>query len=101
MVQEELAVEVIHFMAEGTGEQVGALDKDFFAFQIQATQHDLLGPDHICGKSRNAEAAFLFELFPFSLYYFGIDQRKQMVFLFATGRVRPPDAFRYTNLWGR
>ena len=100
MIEKESAVEMIHFVAEGAGKQIGTFDTDFLTVDVHTGQHDLLRAKHGRGETGDAQTAFFFELFTLCGDDPGVKEGKQAIFLFAAGGVRDHDSFRNTDLRG-
>src|SRR6185436_5318972 len=63
MIQEELAVQVIHLVAEGARQEVRTFHNDIFAIKVYSPDYDLLRTNDFRRKPGHAQAPFLFVLF--------------------------------------
>src|SRR5262245_21124303 len=66
-VDEQRAVEMIHFVLEGTGQQAGSLVAEVAPLAVERFHDHARRPDHGGVEARDAEASLLFELHPFAL----------------------------------
>src|SRR6266404_4754068 len=87
MLDEEDAVEVIDFMAEGASQEIFAADFESFAFGVLRFYSDKLGAQDVAAETWNGEAAFLFALFAFSVNDLGIGEYDFCFGIFSTGYI--------------
>ncbi len=73
MLEEEDAVEVIDFVAEGAGEEIFAADFERFTFGVLGFDRDELRADDVAAEAGDGEAAFFFAFFSFEVDDLGID----------------------------
>src|SRR6266850_4948030 len=67
MLDEEDAVEVIDFVAEGASQEIFAADFKGFSFGVLRFYSDKLGAQDVAAETWDGEAAFFFALFAFSV----------------------------------
>src|SRR5262245_11937444 len=101
MIEKENAVQVVHLMTEGAGQQVFSFDSDFLAVQVEPPQYDTLWPDHGRGKPRNTQTSFVFELFSVDGDDLWIDNGDQFIAPFTAAGIRNHDSLGNTDLVGR
>src|SRR5690242_10635896 len=99
MLQEEDAVEVVDFMAEGTGKEILAANFENLAFGILSFDGHKLRADDIAAESGNGEATFLFAIFAFGMNDFGIGENNLGLGVFPAGDVDHGEAHALSNLW--
>ena len=87
MIEEELTIEMIHLMAEGASEQVGALDSDLFAMEVQPAQNNFSWPNDSRREPWNTQTSFFFKLFTLADDDFRIKYGHHMTFLLAGGEI--------------
>ena len=67
-------------------------------FRSSAFQDDFLRPQDNRREPGNAQATFILQLFAFRFGNFRIDDRNELVSLFASARIRHHDALAHSNL---
>src|ERR1700682_1602508 len=87
MLDEENAVEMIDFVAEGAGEEVFAADFKGFALGVLRSYGDELRTQDVAAEAGNGEAAFFFALFPFRVNNFWVGKNDFSFWIFSAGYV--------------
>src|ERR1700687_5465785 len=87
MLDEENAVEMIDFMAEGAGEEVFAADFKGFALGVLRPDSYKLRAQDVAAEAGNGEAAFFFALFTFGVNNFGVGKNDFSFGIFPAGYV--------------
>src|SRR5688572_18615094 len=98
VVHEQDAVEMIHFVLEGTRREVATLDGALVAVGVNASQRDARRPEHRRVEAGHAETSLLFELRAAALHDLGIDQRHQLAGFSAGTRIDDQHPERDPNL---
>src|SRR6266849_6493183 len=98
MLDEENAVEVVDFMAEGAGEEVFATDFKKFALGVLRLDSDKLRAQDVATEAGNRKATFFFALFTFGMDDFRVGQNDFRFGIFPAGYVDHGDAQIKTDL---
>src|SRR5579859_1527583 len=100
MLDEENAVEVVDFMAEGAGEQIFAADLEGLALGVLRFYGDELRSNDVATKPGNREAAFFLAFFTFSVNDFGIGENDFRLGIFSAGDIDDSHAQGHADLRG-
>src|SRR5712675_3051463 len=87
MLDEEDAVQVIDFVAEGASQEIFAADFEGFSFGVLRSYGDKLRAQDVAAETWDGEAAFFFALFAFGVNDFGIGEHDFCFGIFSSGYV--------------
>src|SRR5574341_1339255 len=99
VADEELAVQVVGLMQEGSGQQLFAGALEGFSVDVLGAHGDAVGARHLLAELGQAEAAFVGALVAFLVDDLGIDEHDLLRRIFLEGDIYDGNAFGDTDLW--